>query len=459
MSKKSKFRFSIITCLLVIIIAAAYIGYEAAVKEVEIFSVSRGNFIIDVLAEGELKAVRSVNVSLGKRLGNVLELKIVDLVPEGSFVQEGDFLVKFDTAEIEKQLDDEIIKLDTKHQELDVLLAKQKTGVVKRENQLKRNEMEYEIKKITFEASKFEPENKRKRDEIDMQKSDLEMLNKKDEIEIEKFNDATELKKKQDEIDRLEKTINDLKEQIIGATLYASIPGLVIYKEVFGRSTGIREKVRIGSEGIYYRDPVIELPDLSQMKVTVMVNEKEINNIRKGNEVIISVETDGKIFYGNVTRVGTLAKKEYYDPSDRSKFRSLYPVDIDIESDHESINGIMPGIVVKCRIITERIENVLFVPYVSVYNEEGQNFVYLQSGNGYEKQPVVLGQENKGYIVIQDGLIEGQMVTLLDPYLKLETFGENEGRELSKRPKAPSQGVISQPMIMESSGGIVIIRQ
>lgn len=61
----------------------------------------RGEFEVSILRSGEVKARRSVTVS-APTVGE--KLVITRLIPEGTFVEEGDLLVEFDTTELLERL-------------------------------------------------------------------------------------------------------------------------------------------------------------------------------------------------------------------------------------------------------------------------------------------------------------------------------------------------------------------
>ncbi len=64
------------------------------------YIVRRGDLPISVVERGSLKAARSVNI-ISEVEG---QSRIIDIVPEGTFVKEGDLLVELDSAELQERL-------------------------------------------------------------------------------------------------------------------------------------------------------------------------------------------------------------------------------------------------------------------------------------------------------------------------------------------------------------------
>ena len=69
-----------------------------------------------------------------------------------------------------------------------------------------------------------------------------------------------------------------------------------------------------------------------------------------------------------------------------------------------------------CRIIIDKIDDVLYIPLDAVNREGESTFVYKKSGGGYNKTEVETGINNTDYIVILDGLKEGDDIALINPF-------------------------------------------
>ena len=86
--------------------------------------------------------------------------------------------------------------------------------------------------------------------------------------------------------------------------LYAPRAGLVVY----ARTTGGADKVQLGMipfEG----QPLLYLPDLSQMVVDIEINELDIGKIHEGGLAEVTLEAyPGSQFKARVMRIGSLAK-------------------------------------------------------------------------------------------------------------------------------------------------------
>ncbi|MFC1513649.1 efflux RND transporter periplasmic adaptor subunit [candidate division KSB1 bacterium] len=421
--------------VIAVILILLYFGYETAVVyDVETHLVERGEFVIDVVVPGELKAHQSKLISVPMEVRS--DLQIVSMVPEGEEVEAGDWLVRFDIASLEDRLISEQEDLFTKLQELEELLEKQKVDSVSRAASLEIQQLSFQQKEIQFEMAKFEAENSKRRMEIDMEKSKLQLQEQITSIKRQEQNAQKTLQRKYDDIERQKEDIAEIENQIQESTIYAPIPGLVVYKKTW--SGGEEVKIKVG-DTVRRRQELMELPDLSEMRIDATVNEVDVSKIKRRQEVIIRLDVNQEIiYYGTVSDIGYLPQRSARGAGNNIK---VYDLEVAVENADQD-ESLKPGMSATCQIITDRIQDVVFVPIQSVFQTDEEPFVYVKDGSSYEKTVVVTGAKNNNYIVIEEGLEEGQEVTLRDPYSALEQLGTEE----SDVPK-PAGGVAPQTEI------------
>ena len=201
-------------------------------------------------------------------------------------------------------------------------------------------------------------------------------------------------------------------------TLTAPKSGMVVLQQIWGPNG--REKVKVGSTP-YRGMEIVSIPDLSVMQVKTQVNEIDVSRVKVGQQVVITFDAlDGPTFYGTVTNVATLATTE------RGSDIKVFTVDVTIDGQDERLK---PGMTAQCKIVTDKIDNVLSVPLEAVFDKEDTTVVFVKKG-GFERRPVQLGAKNSDYVVIENGLEGGEEIALRDPTLPLEELGiEKKGSE------------------------------
>ena len=90
---------------------------------------------------------------------------------------------------------------------------------------------------------------------------------------------------------------------------------------------------------------------------------------------------------------------------------------IPVTFEFDNIGDIVPGAFAEVYLLLNAIENVISVPIVSVTEEQGLYFVYIQlDEEGYIKQEVTLGQNNGERAQVLSGLKKGDKVVVKGVY-------------------------------------------
>jgi len=203
----------------------------------------------------------------------------------------------------------------------------------------------------------------------------------------------------------------NLEEQLASCIIRAELPGLVAYggandnyytnRYYDGISAGATLKTG---------QPIITIPDMSQLGVEVNIHESHIKKIELGQKVYITAESvPDRTLVGKISKVAVLpdSNASRYNPS-----LKVYPATVEIEGTHEFLK---PGMSAKVEIIVNELENVTYVPVQSVFVESQEHFVFLKTLAGYDRQLVEIGANNNDFIEIRDGLDKGDEVFLKMP--------------------------------------------
>ena len=135
-------------------------------------TVKKGDFVISVTATGELKPVNSVAIKGPTNLRdyNIYQVKIQDLIPEGTIVKKGDFVAELDRSEVTTKLMER--QNDLAKYEAQILQARLDTTLTLRQARDEINNLIYELKnkELILQQSKYEPPATIKQAELDLEK-------------------------------------------------------------------------------------------------------------------------------------------------------------------------------------------------------------------------------------------------------------------------------------------------
>jgi len=81
-----------------------------------------------------------------------------------------------------------------------------------------------------------------------------------------------------------------------------------------------------------------------------------------------------------------------------------------------------PGMSATVEIVTEKMDEKVFIPLESVFGKEGKTIAYVLTSSWQERE-IKVSKSNNNYIVVDEGLSVGEQVALRDPTVKLEQFG------------------------------------
>ena len=397
----------------VVILFIVFINLSDSTPSIATYKAVQGEFIIDIQSKGELKAAKSTSVGVPRRIYG--STRITSIVEDGVIVKEGDFLVQFDASEFENRVRQEQNALDNAKAELISQQASIESRRDEQENNYLIQQYDYEKAKLQYQQMKYEAATKQRQMELDFKKSELNLLQAKKKLESQKIIDEATLSKAELQVKQAELKLKTAQEILDSLTLTAPLGGMVVLQDVYGMN-GI-EKVKVGSTPYPGMD-IIQIPNLSVMQVKIQVNEIDIGRVKVGQQVIITLDAiEGPIFYGKVTNIATLARTEM--GSEDKVF------DMEVTIDGED-NRLKPGMTAQCKVVTEKIENVLYVPLESVFEKQDTTVVYIKNG-GFDQRVVSVGAKNSDYIIIAEGVSEGEEVALRDPSLPLEDLGVGSG--------------------------------
>jgi multidrug efflux pump subunit AcrA (membrane-fusion protein) len=102
--------FIVLAFTLIIIIFLSIKFSSDTTEDLEILTEAKlGTFKVEVTSAGELDAKNSVNIEgpFGLRRARIWEVKIEDMVDEGTVVKKGDYVARLDAAELSDRIQNE----------------------------------------------------------------------------------------------------------------------------------------------------------------------------------------------------------------------------------------------------------------------------------------------------------------------------------------------------------------
>jgi len=384
-----------------------------------------GSFEISVSNSGELLAEKSVDIfgpSIGQqnnqqqggnrqggnqgpqRMGggdmHAMELKIQDIVPEGTIVKEGDYIAQLDRTSYANTLKDAQDQLKTYQNNVDMKVLDTAVVLTNLRDEIKNQRYVVEEATITLAQSKYEPPATIRQAEISLDKAQRTLHQRIKSYELRVAQTLSEINHEKMHLSRQITLEKDLEEYLAKFTIKAPSDGMVIYKKERNGS-----KRKAGSQVNPFDRVIATLPDLSSMISKVYVNEIEVSKIKPGQKANIKVDAFPKKAYtGSVISIANIG--EVLPNSDAKMFEVLIKVE-------GSDPDLRPTMTTDNKIIIKTFDNVISVPTECVMaGADSLPFVYEKNKT---KQIVVLGESNEKNVIIEQGLEAGRSLYVIAP--------------------------------------------
>ncbi len=401
-------RTIIITGIIVVVAIIILIIFSKATSKKDIANLyaesKRGQFDIVVTTTGELQAENSTDIRgpefTRARNVRVMDIKIQDLVPEGTEVRAGDFIATLDRTSFDNTLKDELERLTTYQTNLEMKILDTAVTLSNLRDNIKNLRFTVEEAGITLQQSKYEPPTTIRQAEISLDKAErsLDQAIRSYSLKIEQA--KSEMRNQKNQLADQQQRVKDLQDLLANFVIYAPSSGMVIYKR-----DRMGNKRKVGSSINPWDNVVATLPDMSSMLSKTYVNEIDVSKVKAGQKVEIMVDAfPEKSYTGSVTSVANIG--EQLPNADAKVFEVLIKV-------NGSDPILRPSMTTGNKIITKTISDVIYIPLESVQaGADSIPFVYMKNGN---KQVVVLGESNENNVIIEQGLAEGAQVYLSTP--------------------------------------------
>ncbi|MGB7348180.1 MAG: HlyD family efflux transporter periplasmic adaptor subunit [Pirellulaceae bacterium] len=421
-------------------------GFMDETVELDFLTVeaARGPFIHSVLERGEIQSSSNIEVRSEVRgRTSASAVNILEIVPEGTWVEEGDFLVRLDDSQLQNQLIQQqivgsnseaaVIEAEATLESAKLALSEYEEGTFKEQlaqqqsavfvaEENKRRAEEYLLYSKRLAERGYIPEAQLEADAFALEKSKQELGVAETKLEVlSKFTREKMLtqlraaiktataklqsRSKTWELDKMQ--LAEYEDQIAKCMITAPIAGQVVYANNRGRASTTTSLIEEGMP-VRERQAIIQLPDPKKMQVIAKVHESRIGFIKPGQTADLKLDAMSELpLTGCVTAVS-----EYPLPPISSYMAHVkeYEVVIEVDAPPEDLR---PGMTAEVNILIDAIDDALLVPIEAVVQRGDEFFCAVPIANGgIETRKISVGIANETDLIIEDGLSDGESVVL-----------------------------------------------
>jgi multidrug efflux pump subunit AcrA (membrane-fusion protein) len=426
----------------------------AEADPIPVWSLDRSPLQLEVQANGEIVGLETVPIPTpSTRSGS---LKLAWIIPEGTMVEAGTPVIRFDNTDTLLQLESQQNNvtrnlLDTAVMTGDQALSEKTTTIDQ-----KTAEMDYEYTK------QVQPEDETifSRWEIVEAKLNADFARAKLENLAEKFRVQKRVARSRQQQQTINRNRSLQEISLINQTLAAMelkspANGMLLYRRDRRQDPQVGNNVQAGQV-------VVEVIDLNALQARIYVLEKEAGSLERGKPVTIRLDAlPDREFHGEIRSVSALAAT-----LERNSPLKYFTCEVTIrDASKEDLRHIKPGMALLARVILEKYDSCFIVPAsaLEIKDSDPNVYVFIKRGdtgdatNDYEKRAIQIGMAKHGQATILSGVKEGELVALRNPFetraLKLPDFTKATNLNQQRRGGPGGQQDLMRMMQMQLDRG------
>lgn len=215
-----------------------------------------------------------------------------------------------------------------------------------------------------------------------------------------------ELLKVQSDYERAEREVEGIKRRLSLFGLAEREVDQIVQKETVSLLLPIlapigghlvERNVTLG-ESVETQQKLFQIIDLAQILAEGDVTEDKLPQIKKGQTVRVRVNSfPGEAFLGRIDYVSDRVEEEK---------RTVHVWSRLTNPEHK----LKPGMFAELNVAIGKSKETLTVPVEAIISAEGENFTFVEEGEGFRRADLVLGVRNDRFAEVKNGLFPGELV-------------------------------------------------
>lgn len=334
---------------------------------------------------------------------------IVELMPEGTEVKQGDLLVRLDASDFERnlvraekeyklakaELDSQVnAQLPLALRELEMKLLQTRAELAKEEQYLT------DTKDLVAEGLVAEQEIKQQEEKVGMLRMQEDNLKEQLTLTRDHLHPSV-VERSEANLVSAQRDLELTRAQISNCTIFASADGYIAYRPL--HVGGEFRTARVG-DSIFRNQAFMAIPDMRDLIVQVDVPESEMSMVQPGLSVTVEPLAYPDVrLEGTVETVASMAQARF----DRPDWQKFIRVVIAVKTRDERLRS---GMSIKAHILSYDNPSALLVPRSAVRWENEQAVCEVKRGRRTERRTVQLGKADDQHFAVESGLQAGDRV-------------------------------------------------
>lgn len=376
--------------------------------------VTEGTFESWLSVHGELDAESSAQI-----VTPTFDVRpeIAWIVEEGTKIVEGDRLVAFDTAEMERSLEAAEAELDLARTKIAQESSRLQLELANAQSTITKTELDLQMAQMRITDSETVPLVEREQARVAEAKASMANEAAHAELRSVKLKSRAEVQLQQLTVDKSERVVAELREQLDAAVLFAPTSGIAILEP---RWDGMKWKV---GEKPWAGVPLIKLPELGTMQVEAYVHEIDTPRIEVGQRARVTLDAyPNAPVAGVVSKVADLAVAR---GEDEVKYLEI------LVTLAESRPEMKPGMTARVDLLLASVPGASAVPLEAVFRDGEDAWIHVAKRGGWSRHPIETGIENDTHVIVSSGVEPGARIALVDPSAWAEDIPRSAADEIT----------------------------
>ena len=380
-------------------------GRPAAV-EVPTTVVVKGEFIDYLQVRGEVKAVRSVPLTVPTTGGG--DLQIVELAKNGMNIKKGDVVVRFDPMTVQRALNDR--RSEFKQAEEEIGKTQALYRIHEQQAQTDVTKARYDVQRAELDTVPHEFLSQVEREQKKLALADAKARLGEAERNLKAWRDIekAELGSKIQKRDKARFDVEHAERQMGGLEIVAPVDGVVAIMPNW-RSCCPPPDFKPGDRA-WPGQVIAEVPDLSTLRVTAKLEEAERGRMQLGQRVVVRADAvPDKELSGTIGDMSALARVDFSNWPPQRNFEMFVKLD-------QMDARLRPGMNATVRVAVDRVADVVLIPARAVFQKNGRSVAYVsRTRGGWDERLVQFARRGQEQLVVSEGVRPGERVALKDP--------------------------------------------
>lgn len=368
--------------------------------------VMKGEFIDYLQVRGEVKAVRSVPLTVPTTGGG--DLQILELAKNGMTIKKGDVVVRFDPMTVQRALNDR--RSEFKQADEDIGKTQAQHRIQEQQAQTDLTKARYLVQRAELDTIPHEFLSRLERDQKVLALADAKARLGEAERKLNALHDIekAEVGSKTQKRDKARFDMERAEHQLGGLEIVSPVDGVVAIMPNW-RACCPPPDFKQGDRA-WPGQVIAEVPDLSTLRVTARLEEAERGRMQPGQRVVVRADAvPDKELPGKIGDISALARVDFSSWPPQRNFDMIVQVD-------QMDARLRPGMNATVRVAVDHVADAVLIPASAIFEKEGRSVAYVQQPRGgWDERLVQIGRRGQEQLVVREGVQPGERVALKDP--------------------------------------------